>query len=255
MGSQRSGTTILSMILDVHPEISIIEEDNCGFHFQGSHTLLLDFTKAKTYKSETSRYIGFKAPRDTHRVNELFSTIPNTKIIWISRCVEPVVSSMCHLKLDGKNTWAITHAPREIRKYLDIFSSDKKIEKHFSEIKNMPASRNKEISLATLCWLTKEKSKEYVKKHHDDSTHFVDYYDLISITEDTTKKICEFLGLKWSDVLLRHHEFNQGERIGGSYAEHPVATDNDDKWKSTLTDKDLAVINNILQSTFPLSRK
>ena len=93
MGSQRSGTTLLAMLLDAHPAIDVVDEDNRNFHFRHGPTFLLDFHRVRQHCLRCNHLVGFKAPRDTQRVDELFRTFAEAKILWLARPVEQVVNS------------------------------------------------------------------------------------------------------------------------------------------------------------------
>ncbi len=67
MGSQRSGTTLLGLVLAANPNIEITEENDLKYHYKGERTFLLDIDEVSTLDQQAEGCFGFKVPRDTHR--------------------------------------------------------------------------------------------------------------------------------------------------------------------------------------------
>jgi hypothetical protein len=130
MGCQRSGTTLLTLILSMHPAVQVIDEPDTRFHVVSGETALLDFDLVEAASLRQRALLVFKAPRDTHRIDELFSHFRNARLLWLTRPVEPVVASMCRLRVTT-DSWAFTHAPREARKYLQDFPPTSRLQTHF----------------------------------------------------------------------------------------------------------------------------
>ncbi|MHC4519482.1 MAG: sulfotransferase family protein [Planctomycetota bacterium] len=244
MGSQRSGTTLLAMLLDAHPDIDVVDEDNPEFHFRRGPTLLLEFDRVRQHCSRCDHLVGFKAPRDTQRVDELLRTFTEAKILWVVRPVEPVVNSMCELHVE-EESWAITHAPREITKYVEAFPDDEKLKTAFAAARSEKEKRRQEIWLATLCWVVKERCRAYSQEKYEANMCCFEYGTLVKDVKATTREICSFLDVPWDSRLIAHHEMGRGERIGGSAEERPVDDKSLEKWQSTLSQNDMALIEEI----------
>jgi len=118
LGCQRSGTTLLGMILQAHSSVEVIEENNGRFHQIYALTRLLDLARVDSYQSTDAKLAVFKAPRDSHRICEIEQTLPQAKTIWVSREVNQVVASMLSLKTQGGVPWALQFAEKEVIKYL-----------------------------------------------------------------------------------------------------------------------------------------
>lgn len=248
MGAQRSGTTLLGMILSANQKIQVVDEDNLAYHYQGGETLLLDLDAAANLCRTSRDSVCFKVPRDTHRIDEILTVFPEAKILWVTRSLFPTVASMSSLKILGQKSWALTHAPREIIKYLERFSEDHKVHEAFQQASELGDSRLKELTLATLCWEAKVRTMHWADKKYGGFLIEVSYEALIAETRSVTNEVCEFLGLGWSDRMLRHHKYTHGKRPGGSVTNRPVDKANNVKWKNILSRQDRAEIERIQQS-------
>ena len=82
MGCQRSGTTLLGLILNSHSEVTVIDENDNYFHKPSNLTILLDLNKVRSALQEpiSQNHFIFKAPRDTTRVDEIDSLFNSFKI-------------------------------------------------------------------------------------------------------------------------------------------------------------------------------
>ena len=106
-GCQRSGTTLLNLILDSHPQIKGVDE---GDFFVD---LLHEYLNHPDYHP----YVAFKLPKISHLVPAL-QFVPGIKVLWCIRDPRDVVMSMLKLKrrvndgLRGKILWSIHH-PKE----------------------------------------------------------------------------------------------------------------------------------------------
>ncbi len=169
--------------------------------------------------------------------------------MWITREIYPTVSSMCDLKLDGVNSWALTHAPREIAKYLETFPGDHVVRRVFEDVIELDAVRQKELGIAALCWLTKDRSRRHALTQHGGSIAELSYANLISDTKKMTRWICEFLGVEWSERMLQHHKYSRGKRPGRTVPSRPVDVTNDQKWRNALSKCDVVHIDSIIKST------
>ena len=229
------------LILSAHPAVQVIVEPDTRFHVVGDETALLDFDLAKAASLRQRALLVFKAPRDTHRIDELFLDFQNARLLWLTRPVEPVVASMCKLRVTT-DSWAFTHAPREARKYLQAFPADRTFADAFSMAELQERSRAQEIMLGTLCWIAKERSRGYAWSKHREAMHVIDYVNLVQSPRPTTRRVCQFIELAWTPAVLSHHRILRGERIGGTQSERPIDTSSLEKWRSELSTDDLRVL-------------
>lgn len=66
----------------------------------------------------------------------------------------------------------------------------------------------------------------------DDRVLLIKFEDLLEETEDTTKKICEFIGIKWDKKMLNHHKHTENIVDGKINYGKPLKKDNKQKWRS-----------------------
>ena len=108
-GCQRSGTTLLNLILDSHPEMMSIDEDKFDYRFINTYL----------HAEWLPQYISFKLPRYAP-ILLFLKSLKDLRIIWSIRDPVDVVWSMVKLQvvLDKVNTvaWAVhpNCAEREI---------------------------------------------------------------------------------------------------------------------------------------------
>ena len=98
-GCQRSGTTLVAMALEAHALIEIVEENDTRFHVDGIVTRELDLEAVSGQVASDRRMIGYKAPRDTHRIDEVTRIFPLVRVVWVERELRQTVSSMLILKI------------------------------------------------------------------------------------------------------------------------------------------------------------
>jgi len=105
VGCQRTGTTLLRLVLECHPEIACLDETN-------SYRSLSNL-KATVPRSKT--LLGFKIPRWTEQLHEAtLGDFGQTEtaaqfydgepLIFLLRDVRDTVVSMCQLRM-GRQTW------------------------------------------------------------------------------------------------------------------------------------------------------
>lgn len=69
------------------------------------------------------------------------------------------------------------------------------------------------------------------------------YEDLVTDQQDVVGQVLNFLGLPWDDAVLAHHERHSGRMEGGTQAHDPVDTSRMARWRQTVTDKQIAVLD------------
>jgi len=83
--------------------------------------------------------------------------------------------------------------------------------------------------------------------------HEIIYEEMVTNPESVIKKVCKYLGLSYDTKMLNY--WQKTEDLGDvNYGEHhknvksPISTNSIGKWKTLLTDKDLAKIEKIIQA-------
>lgn len=227
-GCQRSGTTLMNLILDSHPAISSIDEDRFSLPFL--HTYL------GAPLAKPVSFIAFKLPRYAHLV-PMMDLLPNRKIVWCIRNPLDVVCSMASLNLGDNNQVAPWPAHPNggwgeiLNCYYALddeqrrtFESDmvtfKELTQKFSALPKSPDNvidieRNDSIFLAALCWKIKNFYPLLYKKHNIDF-HVSKYDELVAAPKERIAEILDYLGADWSDDVLMHHTLHKGKSIGNT---------------------------------------
>ncbi len=263
-GCQRSGTTLLRLILESHSSIISIDEPT-------SYELLSDSKKLDEIKknSEGHRWIGFKIPRFTEQLNQPsifdyntpFVTEPfpnfyqNFPIIFIIRDVRDVVCSMLALK-DNETSW-MTQWGIPIIKYW-IENSDTFRKRFNWEISKIKESNFSDLISGSFYWKYKNTSYlEYEKLGFP--IKMVKYEYLVQNPKPILESIMKFLDLDWEDSILQHHILSHaqidedGFAIGKTDPKRPIDTFHVGRYKSELTKKQelkIASISEDLMKSF-----
>jgi hypothetical protein len=247
LGSQRSGTTLLGMTLQAHPDIEIIEESNQCFHTDQGLTKQLELLVLDQYKPDAHTHIGYKAPRDTHRIDEITHKIPDMRFVWISRDIFQVVASMVSLNLQPMGSWAEVFAPREILKYLNSKQHDKEIRVEYEWAASILDKRIRAIALAAVCWLTKRRSEITASTKWPDRNYRVHYSDLVTSPEESLKGVLAFLDIPWHPLVLDHPKVLSGKRPGSTSPSRGIDSESLNKWQAVLSSVEIELITALLQ--------
>lgn len=193
LGCQRTGTTMMRLILDSHPDIHCFDE------WKGYSALLNeDYSNSKNAK-----LIGFKCPNWTSlflKSDQHYQMLKSYPIIFMLRDVRGCVASMLKLKT-GNGTYL------------------KGIEKNWAskpteEILKAKTQTFPEYRVAALYW--KEQTSQYIEMiKRGLSVLPIHYEQFVQFPESHLKIICDFLQVPWNDMLMRHHEFYHDETPGG----------------------------------------
>jgi hypothetical protein len=71
----------------------------------------------------------------------------------------------------------------------------------------------------------------------------VRYEDLVTDQRDVVAEVLQFLDLPCDDAVLSHHESHSGRMEGGTQAHDPVDTSRMARWRQSVTDRQLAVLD------------
>jgi hypothetical protein len=159
IGCQRSGTTLLRLILDSHSKIHCFDETK-------SYELLSN--DKKLYQEEQSfknKIVGFKIPRYTEQLKEEilndYGIMPcekfynNEPLIFLVRNVYDVICSMMNLKAEEQN-WLNKWCIPIIQFWINSKSDFK--DRFKEEIEIIQNSKNNELLYGALYWKFKNLS-------------------------------------------------------------------------------------------------
>jgi len=259
VGVQRSGTTLLRLILNAHSEIAIPEEarfltpilkkDCSDKHYSGSELRTLI-----QYLKNNSQFALWNFDS-----NAFFEDLENKDRVSVKYLIEQMFRSYCDK--EGKRVWGdkslffgsidILHElfPNArfihvIRDGRDVFDSWRKMDK----TKNNPA-------VMALDWLLKEKSinKSFAQVPEANKLT-VRYEDLLEQPESTVKSLSQFLGIEYEPDMLEFYNSSQ-RYIGEHHSKlifNKIDSQNALKWKTNLDQKETAIFTGIAR---PLLRE
>ena len=253
-GCQRSGTTLLSLVLDSHPQVKGVDEVD------------FDRSKAAIYLNgpEYHSHVAFKLPDHAHRV-ESFAALDKGRIIWCQRDPRAVVASMLALNLRAQGRvmpWAqhpigaqleIEHGLVAMSRYGRRLPSA--LLQDYVHLRAMPAEmrgRGEGLFLAALCWRIKQ---ELLMAYQTlvMPLYILRYESLIGDKEGEMQRILDFLELEWHQDVLQHHSLHEGISTGLTDNKRPIDTRSLEKWKRQLTVKELEQIRLICEEAASLS--
>jgi len=247
LGCQRSGTTMMRLILNSHPKIKCYGE-------RKAYSLLENYQKKEGI-------IGYQVPIWT----ELFSEYEcikelheeNDKIIFIFRDPKEVLASMINLGCYQKDCY---ENDKEIkRNYLNFetvpsvnkWLKDKNRsfrERFEEEIKKYENKKLENIFKGICYWNYKNESFFEIEKYKWKILPIC-YEDLVCSPTTELKKIFEFLGLNWSKKVLNHHKIEHEEclpnkkMLGGTDPHRKIDAESIKKWKLILNKEEIELID------------
>jgi protein-tyrosine sulfotransferase len=197
LGCQRSGTTLLFLILNSHPQIKGIDETETGYSFPHQNIL---------YRNSIKDYLTcFKLPNQTFNFKYIKQHYPQTKIIFPIRNPYSVVSSMRSFMIETKNkqgNWLNCFAKEELLEIDADFLPD---------ISALDIDSLDEISLGAYIWKYKNMAlKKYQKLGFNVFTF--KYEELLNNPQKVIREILYFLDLDWDNIVLNHQQYYKDDR-------------------------------------------
>jgi len=200
VGCQRSGTTLLRLIFDSHPDIACYDETR-------SYQIL-----GGTYLPEIRPVIGLKVPqlteqlcsdrlRDDSAVRNTEIGLPNAysnePVVFVVRDPRDTVASMIALRgwLDRYGLPVLAAKTKDAcfrRRYAKPLSL-------------IQGSRFPRVAAAALIWRYKTDSlNDYLRRGM--AIQPLSYERLVADPEPELRRVCKFIGVRWDPVLLRHSD-------------------------------------------------
>lgn len=247
-GCQRSGTTLLSLMLDSHPMITSVDE----VHFRPQH--LKHYLNAPEFHP----VVAFKLPGSAHEV-DAFARIPGGATVWCSRGARATVASMLTAKIatgdEQPVSWARHRlgAQREINACLNALKQQGRplhpgaVEtlQELQSTGKRAAGRMLGVRAACWCWLLKMRMLRRSKKLGL-AVHEVKYETLTSDPEGTMRELMVHLAVPWDPAVLQHHQSHRGQVTGGTIADRAIDQRSVERWRSVLDENELSMVHSLI---------
>jgi len=243
LGCQRSGTTLLRLILDSHKQIHCFDETKSYYLLSNSNLLNKEIKKYSNLE-----YIGFKIPSLSEQLNEkilidqvndlkIENRFSQYKLIFIYRNVFDVISSMKNYVQKNGKSWLDNWSIKSINQWE---KSKNFTQKYAHELDLIEKSNNKLVASAALYWKTKNQfmlDYELQKK----SIIKISYEELCMNPKNSIFPLIQFLNLDWDDNLLNHENISHDEvnpsgiTVGMNIATIPIVKSHIGKSQTDLT--------------------
>jgi len=199
-GSQRSGTTLLRLALECHPDVYCFDELD-SYRTLASRCLEVAVSKA---------HVGFKVPRWTEQLDapilrdfglsdEARQIYNGQRILFMVRDYRDTIASM--LKLAPRIPWLEEWAVPIIRCHVQSTSGFVEMWDH--ELKLCKAAPNHHIGLGALYW--KYKTAAFLRyKELRYPILAICYERLAAQPEKEFRRISDFLGISFDEAVLSH---------------------------------------------------
>ena len=207
-GCQRSGTTMLRLILESHPSIQCFDE-------AAGYDLLVRESKGKSSEfpvKDGAALLGFKIPRFTEQLtwpefsDPDYGAFPSfykdQKVIHVYRDALDVIGSMMRLKaLDGAS-WIDRYGRSILQALIQHPSISALYKKKYVALERhgLPVHL-----VGALYWEIKNQGFFHLLEHNKPA-YAIRYESLVGSPKSELLKLSQFLGVSWSDSLLSHPE-------------------------------------------------
>ena len=245
-GCQRSGTTLLNLIMNSHPDVCGVDES------QFVPGRIAEFLASPGY----GPYVCFKLPGQAHSL-DWFRKLPGVRIIWAARDPRDVVASMIRLRIvagDVKERMAAhprAGARVQVPATLQVLGKlppdlENDMRAFTGQVQTPPARRTPEqlAVAASLHWRLKQ---ELLRLYEAAGlAYYVVNYESLVIDPDTEiRRLMQYLGLRWHDDVLRHHQLHSGRSIGDTDNTRAIDQRSMGRWKEALDATQLACVRRI----------
>ncbi|HXT68229.1 MAG TPA: sulfotransferase [Vicinamibacterales bacterium] len=251
IGCQRSGTTLMRLVLECHSEIECRDEAI-------SYGLIAGRRSTKRGRPRLGLKVPclteqFAAPAiyDVKWIPEIPNGYRNHPLIFMVRDVRDTVASMLELKVFGRR-WVEASLGPTIR--AKSSREPAFVARYGALIDSFAQHDDPTVARAAFCWRYKT---DALPEYQDLRLPvlMVRYEDLVNQPRATLERVCRFLGVGWEPGLLRHARFQHGEldsdgiAMGGTDASRPIDATSTGRWRRTFSP---AQVSEILAYAGPL---
>ncbi len=275
LGGQRSGTTLLAMVLATHPRLAVLRPGPSGKILQriqrllSTHPAETEMTAYMRRQTSYSHYLLHRLWRHTHRYREgkglrvrlsavrpydrlVLKHTPSTidfltllrylsespRIVFLVRHPYAVVASMVTpLSGDGEDPTTFAGSYRVRQAFDPLFQRHSVLDYGRYRLRCAEDLEGLPHHIrAALLWRYQNLVVTQIARAFDESTLLLSYEDLVHDREKSLRAVTSALRIQWDDRLLRHHDFYSGARgHGGIQTGRPIDESSHDKWRKVLT--------------------
>ena len=251
IGSQRSGTTLMRLILECHSQIECYDEES-------SYEILAGQRKVDRKKALS----GLKVPQLTEQLAQPFlcddldirarepgvqNSYDGEKLIFMIRDARDTVASMLGLK-----SWLALCGDPVLGSKINNDSAF--ANRYTAEIAIAKASSYYQVARAALIWRYKSDSLwDYIDRGY--RVLPVRYETLVKWPIIELTNVCRFLSVSFESSLLRHESMPHGElnadgmAIGNTNPKRPISDASVDQWRQRFSTPQIEEILRIAGNT------
>ncbi len=263
VGSGRSGTTLLRLILDSHPEIAVSDESQFLSTFIHYRNLKIDYTDPAVRRALLKNIHGFVSALYAKDPNYFWTRFFQNNIDVLaekSRDFDTLIQEIYYRfhSESGKTIWG-DNTPHYINlaQYLKrIFPSAKFIhlirdgrDVHLS-IEKVPWGPN-HVYNSALYWKRIIHTGERNKAKWPDDWYDLIYENLLKDPETELQKLCQFIGTSYDPDMINFYKTAEkrlpSTRINSDFqkTKSPIDPRNCEKWKKKMSRKDNCIFESI----------
>lgn len=221
VGSERSGSTLLRLMLDHHPEIAWCSEFEYAVEYLEEQDEWPELNKYYEMLETNRIFLSHKFTIDkTLDYKELVKSFLHQRA---KQEAKPIVGASCHRKFDKLlRIW-------ENAKFIHLVRDPRDVAK--STIKMGWAGN---VWTALDRWLHAEETWDKLDKSLPQERKLeIKYYDLITSTEKTLGKICQFIGVDYNPKMLDYIELTAYDLPNSEFL---------NQWKKNSTDWEIQLV-------------
>ena len=252
IGTERSGSNLMRVILNAHPNIDVPHPPHLMKYFGGLAAGYGDLNQEGPRRALVTDVLRLIR---TH-ISPWEIAIDADEVVRNSTDLMSVVGAIYdqHLRFTGKHRWgckstfmvhhveaALNRDPGArfiwlVRDPRDVAASSKK--SVFSPCHPVLTAR---------LWRAQQEEALQVAQTHPESVLRLRYEDLLGQPEASIRMVCDFLGEDFDPALLNHEQTSaaqQGAQLSASWKNTaaPILTGNTGKYKTGLTEREIAMV-------------
>jgi hypothetical protein len=232
-GNFRSGTTLMRLCLNAHPDVTCLDE------MESVRRLgVAGPPKAIDVSDVSTPTVGFKSPRHSPYLTKLWPQWcqqlgSEGKCIFMLRDVRQVVVSMAQM-------WPAWNERADLIEMMRVRFRHPDFAEYRDQLAAVEASAEPPISGMALFW--KWNTESFYKLRAAGLPVFgVNYDDLVTSPGVTLRRVLDFLGMEWNEAVPSPPNGASGVAEGNN-AVRKIDTASLTKWKDVFTDQQVALM-------------